>query len=97
TAAGDTNWMCVAINGGTSTRTSTGVAASTSYVTLRIFSTSAGVLSCSVNGGSTTTVSTNLPTAATFGLILQPYVRTLTIATKTLDLDWIAMKYPSSR
>ena len=53
------NWQCTVRNGGTSTRTDTGVAATTNYITARVWATASGTLNCSVNG-------TAVSTAATF-------------------------------
>lgn len=87
TNQGDTNWMCIARGASTSTRTSIGVAANTSPHTFRIRSTTGGTILCSVDGGSETTVSTNVPTAAEMEPFFSIYNRAS--AATQLDADFI--------
>jgi hypothetical protein len=60
------NWQCTVRNGGASTRTNTGVAASTSYATLEVSATISGALVCKVGGVAVTTTAA-FPTATWFG------------------------------
>jgi hypothetical protein len=62
TSLGDTNWMFVACNAGTCTRTNSGVpvGASTWYK-MRIRSISPGAVLFSINGGTEISIATNLP------------------------------------
>lgn len=65
-SATSANWRCV-VNDGTATATDTGVAASTSVVTLTISATAAGTLTCAVGATSVTAVDT-FPAATFWGM-----------------------------
>lgn len=86
TVASDTNFMCVAKTAGTATRTSTGVAADTAMHDFRIRITSADHYSCSIDGGTETAVSTNVPTGATETPQIMLFTRTG--STKVMHVDY---------
>lgn len=70
TTQSDTNFMYVTRAASTSTRTSSGVAADTAWHTFRIRSTTAGTILFSIDGGTETSQSTNVPTANIFPVII---------------------------
>lgn len=59
----DTGWECVLGSGSTYTRTSTAGTLDTNWHDLRIRFTSAAHISCSVDGGAETAITTNFPTS----------------------------------
>lgn len=85
TALSDTGWMCVGKTGGTATRTATAGTLDTNYHDLRIRSTAAGTILCSVDNGAETAVSTNLPTGV---LTAIASVITQTGANKNFKIDY---------
>ncbi len=60
------NWQCTVRNGGSLTRTDTGVAATASYATLEVSATISGTLACKA-GGVTVTTAAAFPAAPWFG------------------------------
>jgi hypothetical protein len=64
--AADTNWFRVTRNASTETRTDTGVAASTSYLKLRIRRVDGSNVGFTVNAGSEVNQSANVPTTSLF-------------------------------
>ena len=84
------NWRYWTCRAATCTNTDSMVAASTSWVRFRLRSTTGGTLKYSIDGGAETDVSTNTPQAA-MGPIF--FMETLENATKTLQIDWFAMKW----
>jgi hypothetical protein len=82
--AADTDWFAVT-NGAAQTRTDMGVAvAANTWVKLRVRMVNATTVGYSINGGTETTITTNLPNNA-----LLPFVNVMTSTTtaKTLDID----------
>lgn len=84
----DTNWFCVTRAGGVQTRTDSGVATSTSFVTFFTLRNSSGVFFY-LNGSLVATHTTNIPTQ-----FISPYVFIINsaAASKTVDVDYFEMK-----
>jgi hypothetical protein len=84
----DTNWFAVSNNAGVQTRTDTGVAVNTNFNILLIRKIAASI-DFIINGGTPTTISTNLPTAN-----IQPceQITNTAAAAKTFDTDYFQIK-----
>jgi hypothetical protein len=95
TDSSDTNWMCVCRNSSVSTRTSSGVAAGTDWVRVRLSVTTNNQWSFSVNGGSATTITTNVPTST----FLMPvfHCEPRSNSARTLSADFCSVTYPVTR
>lgn len=90
------NWFFVVRSGGVSASTDTGVAASTSWLTLACTQVPAGTWNWSIldtSGTETTgTVSAGAPAAGTV-LVVGASIETLTAAAKTLAIDEFGLRY----
>jgi len=94
TVQSDTGWMCVTKSASTATRTAVAGTLDTNYHTLRIWSSTAGTVNCSVDEGATTTNSTNVPSATmNFGNIAQ----TAASAAENVHLDYVRLWEAVSR
>lgn len=84
----DTNWFFVTRNGGTQTRTNTGVAVGTDWVTLRPVKTGNTSVAFYLNGVLVGTSTTNLPAVG-----VNPAVTIVnsTAAAKTIDFDYFEL------
>lgn len=86
----DTNWFCVSRSASVQTRTDTGVAVSTNFVTFVINATSSSI-SYSINGVSVCgAITTNITSA-----MISPYMFIInsTAASKNVDIDYFQMLY----
>lgn len=92
-AAADTNWFYNMRAASADTRTDSGVAVSTNWVTFRIRRTAGGV-GCSIDGGSETVLSSGLSSAAGAPLI---QIINSANANKTADLDYFCLTLTPSR
>jgi hypothetical protein len=91
TGLADSSFTFVCTASSTTTASTTGsVSLDTSWHTLRVWSTSAGTINFSLDGGTTASISTNVPTA-----VMTPTVQagTLTNADKKVDIDIFAAKF----
>ncbi|MBI3320356.1 MAG: hypothetical protein HYZ89_07220 [Candidatus Omnitrophica bacterium] len=91
------NWFAVTRDGTTQTATDTGlaVAASTDYLLRFDVNSAAGTVKFTVNGGNSTTLSTNLPAAATdLGFVVIAYTTTAT--NKDLAISRIYCEFTGS-
>ena len=89
--ATDTNYFFVCRAAGVQTRVDSGVAFAASAINLRIRRVGAADVRFSLNGGAETTITTNVPAAAT-GLNIGLQRTPTTATTRDLDLDRIALK-----
>lgn len=82
----DTNWFIVTRHSSIQTRADTGVAVGTGWITFRVRRTDATHFGFTINGGTETTTTANLPT----GVALQPVVQIANSAAsaKTIDIDY---------
>lgn len=100
-AATDTNWMacCTDTVSGTTytTRTSTGVAASTNFVKVRIYVTTTDQISFSVNDGAPITITTNVPTSAGSNYYPKWMVTNSGTATRSITADYFTVRIPQTR
>lgn len=86
--AADTNWFRITRASSTETRTSHGVAVSTSFVKMRIRRKDGSTISFSINGGAEADVTTNITTA---GCRPFTHIKNSAAAAKTLDHDYFYM------
>jgi len=94
TSQSDTGFKCAVKKSGSATRSSVSGTVDTNYHTARIRSTSAGTILCSIDGGTETSVNTNVPTA---NLVPGLSVRTQTSGIRSLNLDYFWHWYAISR
>jgi hypothetical protein len=94
TGASDTNFTLVTSAASTVTTSASSVAADTNFHHFRIWSTVAGTINMSVDGGTTVSSSTNVPTGG-----VTPFVRILTrtTATKVATVDFISYMAATGR
>lgn len=84
-AAADTNWFCVNNNVAGITRTDTGIAVTTNWVTIRIVANASGT-TCLIDGVSTVNTSNIITTA----MVMMPnlIISNIAAASKTIDIDY---------
>jgi hypothetical protein len=85
TAAADANFIFECRNATTSTRTASSVAADTNFHHFRIWSTVAGTINFSIDGGATTSITTNVPTAQVVEPAWQTIARAAGAVATTID------------
>jgi len=90
TAASDTDFMCMASNGTTTTRTSIGVAADTAYHFFKVVLTGGTSVVCTVDS-TTVTVSTNVP-AANVAIDIKDAIETLANTSESINVSSIYEK-----
>lgn len=82
----DTSWMAVCKAASTATRTAIAGTLDTAYHDFHVWATVAGTINFTVDGGATTTIATNVPSAA---LIFNASVLTRTTAAKNIHIDYV--------
>lgn len=82
----DTGWVAVCKASSTATRTAIAGTLDTNYHDFHVWATVAGTINFTVDGGATTTISTNVPTA---GLVIGFASGTRTTAAKTMHVDYV--------
>ena len=86
----DSNYFFVSRNGGTETRTDSGIARTTNWIKVKMRKSGANVI-FNINGGSDVTLSSNVPDAADTICVGKQSAQTGTTA-RNIDLDWISFK-----
>lgn len=95
TDSSDTNFMFVCRNSSVSTRTSSGVAASTGWHRVRIWRSGASEISFSLNGGAAIAITTNLPSGSSF--IPRFSAEARSNAARAISADFAMVSFPVTR
>lgn len=91
----DTNWMFVTDNGGSATRTSSGVPfVAGNWITVRVFSDTLGGVKIAVNSTVSSQITSTLPDTSITPMM---YIQARSAAVKTMDVDWYAAKLTATR
>lgn len=91
----DTNWMFVTDNGGSATRTSSGVPfVAGNWITVRVFSDTLGGVKIAVNSTVSSQITSTLPDTSIMPMM---YIQARSAAVKTMDVDWYAAKLTATR
>ncbi len=89
-AASMSTWEYYTCIAGTCTSTDSTVTVTTGWFRFRIRSTTAGTVLFSINGGSETAITTNLPSGLVSPIY---YIETKANAARSVQIDWFAMKW----